>query len=61
MKNSIDKNLCIGCGICVSIAPESFKLGDDGKAEAIEPSGDDQTKIQEAIDSCPVSAIKSAD
>ena len=61
MKNSIDKNLCIGCGTCVSIAPESFKLGDDGKVEVIEPAGDDQAKIQEAIDSCPVSAIKSAD
>ena len=61
MKNSIDKNLCIGCGTCVSIAPGSFKLEDDGKAEVIEPIGDDQAKIQEAIDSCPVSAIKSAD
>ncbi len=61
MKNNIDKNLCIGCGTCVSIAPRSFKLGDDGKAEVIEPAGDGQVKIQEAIDSCPVSAIKSAD
>lgn len=61
MKTSIDKNLCIGCGTCVSIAPGSFKLEDDGKAEVIEPAGDDQSKTQEAIDSCPVSAIKSAD
>jgi len=59
MKISIDKNLCIGCGTCVAIAPKTFKLGADGKAEAIEPAGDEEKTIKEAIDSCPVSAIKS--
>lgn len=61
MKIDIDKDLCIGCGTCVSIAPKSFKLTDNGKAEVIEPQEDDKTKIKEAIDSCPVSAIKSID
>lgn len=59
MKIIIDKNLCIGCGICVTIAPKTFKLGADGKAEVIEPVGDKEETIKEAIDSCPVSAIKS--
>ncbi len=59
MKVTIDKNLCLGCGTCVAIAPKSFKLGNDGKAEVIEPMGDKETAIKEAIDSCPVSAIKS--
>lgn len=61
MKIIIDKKLCIGCGTCVAIAPESFKLTDEGKAEVIEPIGDGDAKIKEAIDSCPVSAIKSAE
>jgi len=61
MKIDIDKDLCIGCGTCVSIAPKSFKLTDDGKVEVIEPQEDDEAKIKEAIDSCPVSAIKSID
>jgi ferredoxin len=59
MKVNIDKNLCIGCGTCVAIAPKSFKLNDEGKAEAIEPPGDKEATIKEAIDSCPVAAIKS--
>ncbi|MCJ7804707.1 ferredoxin [Patescibacteria group bacterium] len=59
MKISIDKNLCLGCGTCVAIAPKSFKLGSDGKTEVIEPAGDKEETIKEAIDSCPVSAIKS--
>ena len=68
MKITIDKNLCIGCGTCVVIAPKTFKLNNDGKAELIDlpvgkagPPGDDEKTIKDAIDSCPVAAIKSAD
>lgn len=57
----VDKDKCIGCGTCVAIAPKSFKLGDDGKAQPIDPSGDNETTIQEAVDSCPVDAIELAD
>ena len=61
MEINVDKNLCIGCGTCVEIAPKSFKLNNEGKAEAIEPLGDKEKVIKEAIDSCPVAAIKSTD
>jgi ferredoxin len=63
---TVDKNKCLGCGTCTVIAEESFKLGEDGKAEAILIKDDqgtvlgtqgEQEKIQEAIDSCPVQAI----
>jgi ferredoxin len=53
----VDKNKCIGCGSCVAMAAKSFKLGDDGKAEAIAPAGDDETTVQSAVDGCPVQAI----
>jgi len=59
MKIIIDKNLCLGCGTCTVIAPKTFKLGSDGKAEVIDLSGDEEKTIKEAIDSCPVNAIKS--
>ncbi len=54
----VDKTKCIGCGTCVAIAPGSFKLGNDGKAEVIEPPADDEEKIKEAAESCPVGAIE---
>jgi ferredoxin len=59
MAISVDKTKCIGCGTCVAIAPKSFKLTNDGKAEAIEPAGDPEEKVKEASDSCPVQAISS--
>lgn len=61
MKIKVDKDKCIGCGTCVAIAPKTFKLEADGKAEVIEPPGDDKVTIKEAVDSCPVDAIELAD
>lgn len=55
-KPVVNKNVCIGCGLCTTVAPETFELT-EGKAMVKNPDGDAQEKIQEAIDSCPVSAI----
>ncbi|MDI6806198.1 MAG: ferredoxin [Candidatus Aenigmarchaeota archaeon] len=52
----IDKKLCIGCGSCVAIAPEIFDLDKDGKAIVKNPKGNGS--IDEAIEVCPVKAIK---
>lgn len=59
MKADVNQDLCIGCGLCPSIAPEVFELGDDGKAHPIvdevpETSSDE---AKEAASSCPVDAI----
>ena len=59
-KIKIDKEKCIGCGLCASIAEKVFRLGENGKAEVVggyEGIGGIEGKVQEAIDSCPVSAI----
>ena len=51
----INKEKCIGCGMCESICPEVFEIGDDMKAKIKA-----QKKIpcvKEAISNCPVKAI----
>ena len=58
MKLKVDKDKCIGCGTCPILAPNSFKMNDDGKAEEINPHGDDGETLQAALDSCPVGAIE---
>ena len=35
MKAHIDRDGCIGCGLCEEICPEVFHLADDGLAEVI--------------------------
>jgi ferredoxin len=56
-KLKVDEDKCIGCGTCVAVAPKSFKLNDDGKSIPIDPPGDEESAVQEAIESCPVDAI----
>jgi len=36
MKGFVDKDSCIGCGLCEGLCPDVFKMNDEGKAEAIE-------------------------
>lgn len=54
----VDKSVCIGCGLCTTIAENTFALGEDGKAAVKDPTGDTAEKIQDAVDSCPVKAIR---
>jgi len=53
----VDQDICIGCGLCVSIVPEVFRLNDAGVSEVQQQAGGSESKIQEAIDSCPVNCI----
>lgn len=59
MKAHIDKELCIGCGLCPSICPAVFDMDDDGKAKVIgsEVSSDLEDEVKEAEAGCPVNAI----
>ncbi len=51
----VDKNKCIGCGLCKNICEEVFEIGDDGKAKV--KAQKDLPCVKEAIEQCPVDAI----
>lgn len=59
MKAHVDKDTCIGCGMCEGICPDVYSMDDDGKAEAIKSEVPDDKKdsAKEAAESCPVDAI----
>ncbi|MGN1033894.1 MAG: ferredoxin [Intestinibacter sp.] len=59
MKADVDKDTCIGCGLCPSICPEVFEMDDDGLAHATVDTVPDDVKdeAKEAEESCPVNAI----
>ena len=54
---SVDKEKCIGCGLCASTCPNVFELGDDGKSHVKDPKGCDKCDCHEAANSCPAQAI----
>ena len=51
----VDKNKCIGCGLCAGMCPETFHMDLDGKSEVINEAVTDCAK--NAADNCPVEAI----
>lgn len=54
--------MCIGCGLCTSIAPDVFAMNADGKAEAVSDTTDvNGESVKQAIERCPVAAIKEAE
>jgi len=59
MKASIDRDGCIGCGLCADTCPAVFQMAADGLAEVHAdpiPAGDEAT-AQDARDNCPVTVI----
>ena len=56
MKTSVNKEMCIGCGTCVSMCPEIFEMGDDNKAYAKE-GVESKCNLKDIAAACPVSAI----
>ena len=55
----VDQELCIGCGLCTSIAPDVFAMNAHGKAEAVSDTTDaNGESAKQAIEGCPVAAIR---
>lgn len=53
----VDQDACIGCEVCTHICPQVFKMKDNHKSEVINPTGASESKIEEAMDHCPVACI----
>lgn len=54
----VDRDLCIGAGSCIAIAPQTFALDDAGKAILLDTSTtDEKSVVLDAAQACPVAAI----
>lgn len=57
MKVTVDRELCIGIGNCIALAPTVFELDEENIAVILDPSSADDDALVEAAESCPMLAI----
>ena len=60
MRIVVDRDLCTGQGMCESIAPDVFRVTEDGQAEilfAVVPDGR-LSEAELAVTCCPNEALK---
>ncbi|HUW71863.1 MAG TPA: ferredoxin [Candidatus Humimicrobiaceae bacterium] len=59
-KLKVNREKCIGCGLCSNLCPEVFELTEDGKAKVKEGADSEKNEecIKEPKESCPVGAIE---
>jgi len=55
LKVRVDRNLCIGVGNCVAVAPTVFKLDRSNKAVVLDTV--DEETLMSAAESCPENAV----
>jgi ferredoxin len=53
----IDREICMGSGLCQVYAPGTFELDDEAKSTVIDAAGDPVDRIRIAVDGCPMRAI----
>jgi ferredoxin len=57
---TVDRERCMGSGMCVVYAPGTFAHDDQTKAIVVDPAGDPIDSIRTAVEACPTSALRLA-
>ena len=60
MRIVLDEAKCSSLGMCESVAPEFFEVGDDGALAVLrDEAGEDQRALlEEAVAACPTAALR---
>jgi ferredoxin len=54
----VDRELCMGSGMCIVYAPNTFAHDDETKAVVVDAVGDSIDAVRNAVQACPTSAIR---
>lgn len=57
LRIGIDPLLCVSFADCVTVAPEAFRLDDDGIVAFVEPRRVERERLIAACAACPVDAL----
>ena len=54
----VDREVCMGSGMCIVYAPGTFEHDDETKAVMIDPPGDAIDAVRTAVEACPTGALR---
>jgi ferredoxin len=54
---TVDRELCMGSGLCIVYAPDTFAHDDEAKAVVVDPQGDPIDPIRMAVEACPTGSL----
>jgi ferredoxin len=54
----VDRDRCMGSGMCIMYAPNTFDYDEDTKAIVVDSQGDGIDSVRIAIEACPTSALR---
>ena len=54
---TVDRDRCIGSGLCILYAPQTFAHDDETKVVVIDPAGDSDESILTGVEACPTNAL----
>ncbi|WP_433663701.1 ferredoxin [Nocardia sp. CA-128927] len=58
MRISVDRERCIGSGMCALLAPEAFDQDEnDGRVRLLDARPRSSSAVREALDACPSGAL----
>jgi ferredoxin len=55
-KITVNRDICLGSGLCAGTAPRHFRL-DDGRSRAIQEDIEPDDNVLDVADTCPAEAI----
>ena len=55
---TVDRELCLGSGMCIVYAPGTFAHDDEVKAVVRDPATDPLDTVRTAVEACPTSALQ---
>ncbi len=63
MRIVLDESRCSSIGMCESVAPDVFEVGDDGALTVLQPEqpAERRALMQEAVAACPTGALSLVD
>jgi ferredoxin len=54
---AVDRGRCLGTGVCCFYAPSTFDLDGDGRSMVVDPDGDPDDAVRNAVEACPTRAL----